>query len=497
MPLRRARAAVLALLASASGARAATIPVGPSDSYAKIEAAQPGDEVVLAPGTYRFRVHLTRQAPASQPIVIRAQDPSNPPVWDLAGTLVEQAPGSYGAGDRGRGCWQISGGTNYRISGIVFTHCRNAGANSAGLRYYNGARGIVLRDCVFRANDNGLTGGTQDSEITVEFSEFDANGNLDAPSSAPTHNIYVYGGTFTLRYAYLHDPVQGQNFHVRARTGTIEYSWIARGRSYEGDLMTDDDLDGSAPARQSLLLRGNVIVQSGAPLNGSQIVAVYNDARIPGLTLDVRLVNNTLVGNGGHAALVHLSNADGTSMGAELSNNVIAGTTVPVLVETAAAAAVTGRNNWLASGVAPGSLAGTVHSPSPGFANPGAKDFTLAAGSPAIGAASPSVSGLPDREYFRDETERAMYRPRASAGDIGAFEHGTSGPGIGAYGQPPPAGPAPDPPVPSGGCGNPADDGAAVAGVLWVALRWAGRHRRSKRAWGRAAGPAPDPLTVG
>lgn len=496
MPVRPTALAALAVLASASAARAATLQVGPSDGYARIEAALPGDEVVLAPGTYRFRVHLTRQAPASQPIVIRAQDPSNPPVWDLAGTLVEQAPGSYGAGDRGRGCWQISGGTNYRISGIVFTHCRNAGANSAGLRYYNGARGILLRDCVFRENDNGLTGGSQDSEITVEFSEFDANGNPNASSSAPTHNIYVYGGTFTLRHAYVHDPVQGQNFHIRSRAGTIEYSWIARGRSYEGDLMTDDDLDGSAPARQSLLLRGNVIVQSAAPLNGSQIVAVYNDARIPGLTLDVRLIHNTLVGNGGHAALVHLSNADGTAMSAELSNNVIAGTTVPVLVETASAAAVAGRNNWLAAGVDPGSLAGSVHSTSPGFASPGTRDFTLAAGSAAIGGASPSVSGLPDREYFRDETEREMYRPRASAADIGAFEHTTSGPGIGAYGPPRPA-PSPEPPTPSGGCGNPADDGAAAAGVLWVALRWASRHRRSRHAWGRNGGRPSDPVSAG
>jgi hypothetical protein len=121
-------------LAAAPGARAATIQVGPGDSYDKIEGAGPGEEVVIAPGTYAFRVHLTRAAPADQPIVIRAQDPANPPVWNLAGTLVENAPGSYTAGDRGRGCWQISGGTNYHISGIVFTNCSTASHNSAGLR---------------------------------------------------------------------------------------------------------------------------------------------------------------------------------------------------------------------------------------------------------------------------------------------------------------------------------------------------------------------------
>ncbi|HEX4514877.1 MAG TPA: hypothetical protein VH054_15130, partial [Polyangiaceae bacterium] len=53
---------------------AATITIAPTDDYKKIEAAQPGDEVVIAPGTYDFRVYLTQQAPANNPIVIRAQD---------------------------------------------------------------------------------------------------------------------------------------------------------------------------------------------------------------------------------------------------------------------------------------------------------------------------------------------------------------------------------------------------------------------------------------
>src|SRR6478609_238024 len=122
----------LAVLMYGWSARAATISVAPGDSYTKIEAATAGDEVVIMPGTYKFRVHLTKQGTTSKPIVIRAQDPANPPVWDLSETLVENAPGSYTAGDRGRGCWQISGGTNIKISGLVITGCHNAGANSSG-----------------------------------------------------------------------------------------------------------------------------------------------------------------------------------------------------------------------------------------------------------------------------------------------------------------------------------------------------------------------------
>ena len=228
--------ATVLLAALSRPAAAATINVVPGDSYAKIEAAGPGDEVVIAPGTYAFRVQLTKAAPAGQPIVIRAQDPSRPPVWDLSSTLVENAPGSYTAGDRGRGCWQLSGATNVHISGLVITGCHNAGANSAGLRYYNGATGIVLSDVVFRDNDNGLTGGTQDSELTALFCEFDGNGTLLASSSAPSHNIYIYGGTFALRYSYVHDPIQGQNFHIRAKQAVLEYNWFARAKSYAGDL---------------------------------------------------------------------------------------------------------------------------------------------------------------------------------------------------------------------------------------------------------------------
>src|SRR5947209_15666284 len=152
-------------------ALATVINVSPADSYTKIESAKAGDEVVIAPGTYSFRVYLTAQASSTNPIIIRAQDPANRPVWDFGTTLVENAPGSYTAGDRGRGGWQFSGAKNYRISGIVFRNCRTASFNSAGIRYYNGATNLYVRDCLFVQNDDGLTGGTQNSDITVEYCE--------------------------------------------------------------------------------------------------------------------------------------------------------------------------------------------------------------------------------------------------------------------------------------------------------------------------------------
>lgn len=456
--LHATRVFVLAVLLAAPSV-AATIEVTPSDSYTKIEAAKAGDEVVIAPGTYRFRVYLTTAAPANAPILIHAKDPANPPIWDLSAGNVEDAPGSYTAGDRGRGCWQLSGASNIQISNIVITGCHNAAHNSAGLRYYASATGIRLNHVVFHDNDNGLTGGTEGSEITVESCEFARNGSLLASSSAPSHNIYVYGGTFTLRYSYVHDPIQAQNFHIRAKNSMIEYNWFSRAKSYAGDLMTDDDSDGVTPSIQDMYFRGNVIVQGTTQANTSQIIAVYNDAGASNLSLNIQLLYNTFVGNGGRAALVHLSNADGTTMSAVLQNNIIYGTTTPVLVEDAAQASVSGSNNWLVTGATATGLTGSVFGADPSFKNAAQNDFTLAAGSTAIGKALDTVKGLPTSEYYQNESVTCSNRPRSSAKDIGAFESTTQSLPTGGAGGTSTGG------APSGGSSatNPASGGSSDA----------------------------------
>jgi len=79
-------------------------------------------------------------------------------------------------------------------------------------------------------------------------------------------------------------------------------------------------------------------------------------------------------------------------------------------------------------------LTGSVMGADPKFTNAVQNDFTLAAGSTAIGAALTSIPGLPDHEYYKDETTAREYRVRATAKDIGAFESTTQGPGIGPAG---------------------------------------------------------------
>ncbi len=410
-------------------ALAATINVTPADGFAKIEAAKAGDEVVMAPGTYAFRVYLTGQGTPQQPIIIRAQDPKNPPIIDAGMTFVDALPGSYTAGDKGRGCWQFSGAVSYRLSGLVFTNCRIANGDSAGIRYYNGSKDLQVKDCVFRKNDNGMTGGTQSSEMTVEFSEFDSNGMSTA--KAPTHNVYIYGGKFAMRYSYLHDPVQSQNFHIRSKDSVIEYNWIARGKSYEGDLMTDDDFPGGSPYTQTMLFRGNVIVQ-GNPDNHGQIIALFNDGGATGLTLAITVVNNTVIAANPQAALVHLSNKDQTTMTAEIDDNVLVGSLTPYFIDDDAHGTASGTNNWLKTGSDPIKLTGSIFGSDPGL------DMTYrpTSQSGVVGRAAKTMFG-PDREYFFDEKNNRKYRLRATVKDVGAFESTTGGDGTGPYDPPP------------------------------------------------------------
>jgi MYXO-CTERM domain-containing protein len=407
----------VAVLAAARIAAAATITVGPSDDYTKIEAAAPGDTVIIAPGTYKFRVYLSQQGTASQPITIQAQDPNNPPVWDLGGKLVEQWPGSYTGGDNGRGCWQIGGGTYYVIDGIVLQNCTTASQNSAGIRY-NAADHVTLRNLVVHHNEMGITG--DGTNVVVESSEIDHNGQ-PANANEETHNLYVYGGSFTLRWSYVHDSLHGQNFHMRCLDCRLESNWIARAQNYEGDLMPTGD---GMPTSQKLLLLGNVIVQAATPENGGQVVAPYNDTGATGLSFEVDMLWNTIIGNGGQATLLQFNNQNLVATTGVLANNVVVGLSSVYGSTDAAKTTISGSNNWLATGAMPtAGLTGTLFGASPGLD----ANYRPMPASPLIGAADTSVMPAPTTEYYENEMVTRMHRQRLTAKDIGAFESTTMG----------------------------------------------------------------------
>ena len=437
-----------------AAAAAKLISVSPSDSYTKIEAAKPGDIVEIAPGTYKFRVHLTGKGTASNPIIIRAQDPSKRPVWDLSGKPVKDWPGSYSLGDRGRGCWQVTG-DHYKISGIVFKNCQDI--TSAGVRAVNSGP-LTISHCLFANNTNGLTGAS--TKLLVEFSEFDSNGKLTTTGDT-SHNISISGGAVTLRYSYVHDAVDGQNLNLRAREAIIEYNWIARPKSYTADLMTCERFcggTGTGAITQTLVLRGNVIIQ-GQPKNTYKLMVLYNDnpagsSDKTGVVsaMDLTMEHNTIIGTYTMSQrMVELRN-DGVDTKAHLSNNIVYQQYELVKPHTATKTnwSVDGKNNWVTTGTKVGTLTGTITGSDPGFTNVLNRDYTLTAASACKGKAA-TLTTPPSKEYYKDEKTVAMYRPRATANDIGAFEQGNAATPVG----PIVTKPKPDGGVPDGGADGP------------------------------------------
>ncbi|MBN2714324.1 MAG: hypothetical protein JXX14_00640 [Deltaproteobacteria bacterium] len=416
---------------------AATYTMTPADDWTVLENAQAGDVVEIAPGTYDFRVHLDNVGTADNPIIIRAQDPANRPVWDLVGDeshLVSDAPGSYTAGDRGRGCWQVGqDGGHYEISGIVFRNCRDSA--SAGFRAVNSGP-VKLTDCLFENNTNGLTGASED--FVVEHCEFRNNGKTFEGGNM-THNIYVFGGRFTMRYCYNHDSHEGQLFHIRAAHSVIEYNWLARPSSYVGDIMSCEYLcDGAA---QHMTLTGNVIVQ-GTPENESQLIALYADEDTGVAEMNIKLYYNTIIGtprsSGQTHNLLNLRN-DSIDTHATLENNIIynVGSIAELANVNMTNWSVVGQNNWVTAGTDVTYISNSIEGSVSPFTDVANLDFTLSENSTAVGAAESAPAEMPVREYFLNEETICAYRERQTADDLGAFEFGTAGNGIDAYGATP------------------------------------------------------------
>ncbi len=451
--MKRILTALLMLVPATAAAK--LITVSPGDSYAKIEAAVAGDTVEIAPGTYKFRLMLTAKGTAASPIVIKAKDPKNRPVWDLQGKPVKDWPGSYALGDRGRGCWQIKG-DHYKVSGIVFKNCQDA--SSAGIRVVN-AGPLTISHCLFSGNTNGITGAS--TKMVIEFSEFDKNGKLTTTGDT-SHSLAISGGTLAVRYSYLHDATDGQHFNVRASDAVIEYNWIARPKSYVGDLMTCEYLCGGSSTSsitQKMVLRGNVIIQ-GQPKNPYKLLALYNDepkgsSDNTGKTSHMVLTmdHNTIIGTYTYdQRMVDMRN-DTVGIKVHINNNIVYQQYALTKPHSASASnwSVDGKNNWVTTGTGAGKLTGTLTGSDPGFTSASTKDYTLTSSSPCVGTGSTTLGTPPTKEYYKDEKTTAMYRPRPTAKDIGAFEQGNTSTPVGPVPKTTPGDGAPvgDGPLPS------------------------------------------------
>jgi hypothetical protein len=410
---------------SGVGGGACDITVTTSDSYEKIEAAESGQVVCISPGTYHFRVTLSKTGTVGAPIVIRALDPTNRPVFDYTSSShdVTGWPGSYSASDDYRSAWRVTG-SHYTIDGIVIQGANNAynnwsvNDNTAGIRYLNSTN-LTVRNSRFYNNDMGIQGGG--SNTVVEYSEFDSNGN---PDSDQSHNIYILGGdNFTLRNSYSHDCRGGQNFHIRARNATVAYNWFENASDYEGDMMTNQaSYDPGINAVQNMLFIGNVVIQNPAPDNEIKLIQLYNDGGGTNVTMNLTALWNTFVfkqtGRGTNTAAIRFSTATLTAGTVIFSNNVVVAPEARAAISSdggGGALASSGTNNFFPTGSSVSPLLNTKFGADVLFVNAASKDYSLQASSPAVGYASTSVTPQPAWKYSAPPAPSVLLSGRTAA----------------------------------------------------------------------------------
>src|ERR1700682_3951497 len=177
---------------------AATLQVGPGKTFATpcaaTAVAADGDVIEIDGGLYRRDVCVIR--------------PNN---LTLRGVNGRPHLDAGDASAQGKAIWVIRG-NNALVENIEFSGASVLDHNGAGIR----AEGVNLtvRNCYFHDNQDGiLESSIQNSNILIEYSEFDHNGFGDGQS----HNLYIgHAASLIFRFNYSHNAKVGHLVKSRA-----------------------------------------------------------------------------------------------------------------------------------------------------------------------------------------------------------------------------------------------------------------------------------------
>lgn len=272
MPLRFfGTVASLGYMASPLVAMAATLHVGPGQTFAKpcaaIAAAGVGDTILIdAAGSYDGDVCA----------------------WSTNGLTLRGVNGrphidAAGQNSQGKAIWVISG-NDTTIDNVELSGCHVPDANGAGIRQQG--TNLTVRNAYFHDNEDGILAGSDAaSTITIESSEFAHNGAGDGQS----HNLYIGNvGRLVFRYNWSHDAVVGHLLKSRAARNDILYNRLT------GEAGSTDSYEINLPNGGLSFVIGNLIEQPSTSQNGTMLDYLSEGL---GPNSDDRLfvVNNTFV----------------------------------------------------------------------------------------------------------------------------------------------------------------------------------------------------------
>jgi hypothetical protein len=397
MRMQSALMGVAVVATCGSLALATTIQVGPGRTYTTVaagyNAASDGDTIEIDSGTYT--------GPAAACVTIYKNNltfrgvGATRPVLDAAGGNV---------GDKGI---FVVYANNLTVQNLEMKNCAGPSGNDAGIRYQPQTRYtpalLTVQNCYIHDNQDGvLTDGDNNGiQISVVFdsTEFNHNGYGDGQ----THNMYIGPCTsFTLRYCYSHDTIEGHEVKTRALKNYILYNLLS---SENGSGSRELELTQGG----TCYVIGNVI-QQGPNSDNSTIIAYGPESNNPNPYLYV--VNNTIINlrpNG--ATFLQVSDSPNEAV---LQNNIMQWYGYETLIGGTYAGQVVQTSNWVTTNAA--------------LANIAAHDYHLTTASTgainlgtAPGTGHGGVSLVPIYEYAHPCSY--VNRPTDSVIDIGAFEY--------------------------------------------------------------------------
>jgi hypothetical protein len=229
---------------------AATLWVGPAYSLKRpsdaARVAKAGDEVLIEAGTYSGDVAVWTQGR------LRIASVGGPVVLDAAGRHAE-----------GKAIWVMRGG-DFEVEGIEFRGARVPDRNGAGIRFE--ATRLVVRNCIFRDNQNGiLTSNNAEARLHIFDSEF-----IEAPRDTNGfHHLLYVGKLAELRVSgsRFHNGYNGHLLKSRAASNDLRYNLFVDGpqghASYEVEF----------PNGGKVVMIGNVIGEGA--LTGNPYLLSY------------------------------------------------------------------------------------------------------------------------------------------------------------------------------------------------------------------------------
>src|SRR6516162_5436792 len=299
MTIAKAQLAVLILtgIAIANASPAATLKVGPNQTYkapsAAAAVAKNGDHIEIEPGQY-----------------------FDCAVWNVDNLVIEGTGPGVVITDKacmGKGLFVVEG-KNTTVRNLTLTRSRVPDMNGAGIRLDNG--NLTVDRVKFIDNQNGIMGGVPGTTVTVRNSDFDKNGTCQA---ACAHGIYIENvDLLRVENSRFSNTRQAHSIKSRALRTKVIGCTITDGPDGTSRYLIE------APNGGALIVRDNTLEKGPNSENHRAAIAIGAEGIIHP-TPEITITNNSLRNDGSYqtALLWNLTATPATLEGNKLSGSVI------------------------------------------------------------------------------------------------------------------------------------------------------------------------------